>query len=175
MKKLKILYAPWRGEYLMNYSNKESDNSKNKCIFCYYNDTEIKDIEPSIENLVLYKSEYSFIMLNKYPYINGHLMVIPYRHVDDIELLTKKEREDIFELLILCKRILKMAYNMDGYNIGANIGRAAGAGIEKHIHFHILPRFIGDHNFMTSISNVRVISFSLEQTYYNLLNNLKKI
>ncbi|MGC8815375.1 MAG: HIT family protein [bacterium] len=171
MKELKILYAPWRGEYLMNYNNQKS----NKCIFCYYNDIEIKNVVPSFENLVLYKSIYSFIMLNKYPYINGHLMVIPYSHVDDIELLTKEERDDIFELLILSKKILKITYNMDGYNIGSNVGKAAGAGIENHVHFHILPRFIGDHNFMTTISDVRVISFSLEKTYNDLLNNLKKI
>jgi ATP adenylyltransferase len=169
MKELKILYAPWRGKYLMGYTKLD------KCIFCYHNDIEIKEIEPSFESLILYKSFYSFIMLNKYPYINGHLMVIPYRHIDDIELLTKEEKEDIFELLILSKRILSITYNMDGYNIGSNVGKAAGAGIDNHLHFHILPRFLGDHNFMTTISDVRVISFSLEQTYHDLYQNLKKI
>jgi ATP adenylyltransferase len=169
MKELKILYAPWRGEYLMNYTKPD------KCIFCYYNDNKIKEMEPSFDSLILYKSSYSFIMLNKYPYINGHLMVIPYRHIDDIELLTKEEKEDIFELLILSKRVLSITYNMDGYNIGSNVGKAAGAGIDNHLHFHILPRFLGDHNFMTTISDVRVISFSLEQTYHDLYQNLKKI
>ena len=172
IKELKILYAPWRGEYLMNYNK---NNPSDKCIFCYYNDIKIKDIEPSVENLVLYKAVYSFIMLNKYPYINGHLMIIPYRHISDIELLTDEEKKEIFDLIILSKRVLNISYNMDGYNIGANVGRAAGAGVDQHIHFHILPRFIGDHNFMTTISDVRVISFSLEQTYLTLLQNLKKL
>ncbi len=169
MKELKILYAPWRGKYLMNYTKPD------KCVFCYYNDIKIKEMEPSFDSLILYKSSYSFIMLNKYPYINGHLMVIPYRHIDDIELLTKEEKEDIFELLILSKRVLSITYNMNGYNIGSNVGKAAGAGIDNHLHFHILPRFLGDHNFMTTISDVRVISFSLEQTYHDLYQNLKKI
>jgi len=155
-----------------------TDNKNNSClkdIFCYYNDIKIKDIEPSVENLVLYKAVYSFIMLNKYPYINGHLMIIPYRHISDIELLTDEEKREIFDLIILSKRVLNISYNMDGYNIGSNVGRAAGAGVDQHIHFHILPRFIGDHNFMTTISDVRVISFSLEQTYLTLLQNLKKL
>lgn len=161
---MEIIWAPWRGEYI-----KMSSLEKNQeCIFCFFRSIHIKNIQPSLDNLILYKSLYSFIIMNRYPYINGHLMVVPYRHVDDILLLDYNEKIDIFNMLQLCVKSLKKLYNPQGFNIGVNIGKIAGAGIDKHIHFHIVPRFEADHNFLTTISNTRVINFSLEDTYNEL-------
>lgn len=162
-----LVWAPWRAKYIkMNAKDKN-------CIFCYFNDVEISKIDPSYENLLIYKSSRCFVMMNKYPYVNGHLMVIPYRHISDIIFLDNEEKMDIFNNIQFCVEVLKEVYKPDGFNIGINIGRIAGAGIDQHLHFHIVPRFSADHNFMTVISNTRVISFSLEETYNDLIKAVK--
>ncbi|MEN3014505.1 MAG: HIT domain-containing protein [bacterium] len=162
-----LIWAPWRGTYIkMNVHQQE-------CIFCYFDQKPIKHVEPNPENLVLYKSETCFIILNKYPYINGHLMVVPYRHTNDILTLDEKEKADIFNQIQFSVEIIMEAYNPSGFNIGINLGKVAGAGIDQHLHFHIVPRFNADHNFLTTISNTRIISFSLEETYRDLYQIIK--
>lgn len=154
-----ILWAPWRFKYI------ESVDNQSKCIFC-----EKPKEEPSVENLVLYKSKYAFIIMNLFPYNTGHVMVAPYKHTSKISDLNSDEWIDITNLLDLSIRILEDVYKPHGFNIGMNLGRIAGAGIEEHIHIHIVPRWSGDTNFMPIISNTKVIPESLEDTY----NKLKK-
>jgi ATP adenylyltransferase len=107
-------------------------------------------------------------MMNKYPYVNGHLMIIPQRHTGKIEELTQEERKEIFNLLDTAVKALQEAMNPEGFNIGVNIGKAAGAGIEDHFHVHVIPRWEGDTNFMSTVGNVRVIPEDIAKTAANL-------
>jgi ATP adenylyltransferase len=127
------------------------------------------------ESLVVYKSKHSFVMLNLFPYNSGHLMVIPYRHMSDIDELNDEEFGDITKLIKLSKKALTIAMKPQGFNIGANLGKAAGAGIDQHIHFHILPRWIGDTNFMPAIGEVKVISQDLLETKKELVKVFNEI
>lgn len=168
---MEIIWASWRGNYIKtHFMDKKKD-----CIFCVFNNQRIIDLEPSVKNLILYKSKRCFIMMNKYPYINGHLMVIPYKHTDNILELEADEKIDIFSIIQFSIQILYNVYKPDGFNIGINLGKVAGAGIDQHIHFHIVPRFNADHNFMTTVSNCRIINFCLEETYQDLYNAIKII
>jgi len=133
------------------------------CIFC--EKTREKRDE---ENLILYRGKDAFIIMNAFPYNNGHLMVAPYRHVPTLENLKNDELLEVFKLVNFSLRILREAMNPDGFNIGVNIGRVAGAGIEEHVHVHIVPRWNGDTNFMPVIANTKVISEGLSETYRNL-------
>ena len=119
------------------------------CVFCKES---IRD-----DQYVLLDGKTSFVMLNAYPYTNGHLMIIPFRHVSSLEALLPEERLEIFALMDISVRVLKKAMSPDGFNIGINLGRAAGAGIDDHIHVHVVPRWNGDTNFMSVIGDIRVI------------------
>jgi ATP adenylyltransferase len=118
--------------------------------------------------MVLFRGEHAFAMLNAFPYTNGHLMVAPIRHTADMNELTDAELLEIARFVRQCVNLLQEAYHPDGFNIGVNLGRAAGAGIEDHIHWHIVPRWNGDTNFMPVLADVRVIPDSLENTYIKL-------
>lgn len=159
IKKLAILWAPWRIKYI------ESPRVES-CIFCV-SASENRDRE----NLVIYRGAHSFILMNKYPYNTGHLMVAPYRHVKDLMYLTDEELLDIMKSVKMSIRVLNEALRPEGFNIGINMGRAAGAGVEDHIHVHVVPRWIGDTNFMPVLSHVKVIPELLEATY----DRLKKV
>lgn len=113
-------------------------------------------------------------MMNKYPYISGHLMIIPARHTDKLEDLTQQERNEVFVLLDVSVRVLKEAMNPHGFNIGMNIGKAAGAGVEEHIHVHVIPRWEGDTNFMSVVNDVRVIPEDVQTTAARLVPLFKK-
>jgi len=160
---LKRLWAPWRIEYIKKPKEKE-------CLFCRVI-RENKDRD----NLVLYRGEYSFIILNKYPYNNGHLMIAPIKHTPNPITLTSEEDLEIAGLIKLSLKILNKTMRPQGFNIGANIGKAAGAGIEEHYHIHIVPRWIGDTNFMPIISDTKVIVEYLYDTYDNLKEALNEI
>jgi len=121
------------------------------------------------DNLLVDMGEYTFSVLNLYPYNNGHLMIVPKRHTNDFSELTKEELTESFEKLQLAEKALRKVLNPHAFNIGANIGRVAGAGIEDHIHFHIVPRWNGDSNFMPIIGDVKVISQDLAETKSKLL------
>ncbi|WKZ70942.1 MAG: HIT domain-containing protein [Melioribacteraceae bacterium] len=162
------LWSPWRSNYIQSFKHK-SDNEE--CVFCSSPKLDINDDE----SLVVYKSEHSFAMLNLFPYNSGHLMVIPYRHMADIDELTDEEFTDITKLIKLSKKALTKAMKPQGFNIGANLGKAAGAGIDQHIHFHILPRWIGDTNFMPAIGEVKVISQDLLETKKDLMKAFQEI
>jgi ATP adenylyltransferase len=115
-----------------------------------------------------------FIIMNKFPYNNGHLMVVPYRHVSEVEELKKAEHAEMMRLLCLCKKVLFKTCRPHGFNIGINQGRVAGAGIDEHIHAHILPRWNGDTNFMPTLAQTKVISISMQETYKILKKHFKK-
>jgi len=147
------LWAPWRSKYIFSPEEEE-------CIFCKKPQEDRDE-----ENYILKRGNLSFVIMNIYPYNNGHLMVAPYRHTGNIEELNEKE---ILGMGILVQKsidALTQAMHPDGFNIGMNIGRVAGAGIESHLHIHIVPRWNGDTNFMPIISDTKVVPISLNEAY----------
>jgi len=147
------LWAPWRLEYIQG-------PEENDCIFCVNDDT-VTDRH----RLILVRREFCFLMMNRYPYANGHLMVSPYRHLGDISELEKGEVLDAHQLMIKGQAVLREVCAAQGFNVGWNLGRAAGAGIADHIHMHIVPRWLGDNNFMPILADTRVIPQHIEKTY----------
>ena len=121
-------------------------------------------LEEDRENLILHRGETAFVILNAYPYSSGHLMVIPYRHVGEVESLTAEEHSELWAFGSDAVRALKNSYSPEGINLGANLGRAAGAGVPGHLHIHVVPRWNGDTNFMTSIAEARVMPESLDSS-----------
>jgi len=120
------------------------------------------------ENLILFRGERSFIIMNRYPYNNGHLMIAPNRHVGDLLQLSDDELIELVKMVKLAVKALKSEYNPDGFNIGLNLGRAAGAGLEDHLHIHVIPRWVGDTNFMPIISETKTIPELLTESYSRL-------
>jgi ATP adenylyltransferase len=148
---------------------KKIDKKNNECIFCT-----IPFQKSDKENLVIYRGKKNFIILNKYPYTNGHLMVVPYIHTSDSRDLCDATALEMWKLIHKCKVVLENTFFPDGFNIGLNIGRTAGAGIDQHIHMHIVPRWDGDSNFMSAIGKTKVISQSLSETYDSLFPGFSK-
>jgi ATP adenylyltransferase len=154
---METLWAPWRMSYMKKLNNPSKDGA---CVFC------VKNTETSDEaNLVLYKGKKTFVVMNLYPYNNGHLLVIPCSHTAAFETLDQECWLEVWHLLALCKKVLGEALKPDGFNIGMNLGRSAGAGIEDHLHWHIVPRWNGDTNFLPVLGNTKVMSQSLEDCY----------
>ena len=149
-----ILYTPWRMKYIL--SNKETG-----CIFCF-------DAIDDEKHLVVYRSKHCFVIINLYPYNNGHLMVVPNRHISRLNDLDTREIHDIFTTTQLTEKVLQTAYSPEGFNIGMNLGKVAGAGVADHLHVHIVPRWGGDTNFMTTCSSSRIIPEDPEDTYKKL-------
>lgn len=160
------LWAPWRMEYIL----KEKDGETESCIFC----SRIQQHEDE-KNLILLRGSHAFIIMNRFPYNNGHVMVVPLRHIGDINNLLPEEKSDLFELIQLCVRALEEVMQPQGYNLGMNLGRVAGAGVEDHLHFHLVPRWNGDTNFMPVFAGTKVISEALDRTYANLSKVLLKM
>ena len=151
---MKTMWAPWRIDYIL-------DNSKTDgCVFC--NALENKD------GLTLYAGSDTLVVMNKFPYSNGHLLVAPVRHVSTLDLLSESEMGKLLMMVNTSMGILKKVMNPDGFNVGLNIGRVAGAGVEEHLHFHIVPRWSGDVNALTVFADVRVIPEHIQSTYNNL-------
>jgi len=163
---MKNLWSPWRSEYIESFKN---ENDKSECIFC----SNAKLDENDSANLLVKKSELTFSMLNLYPYNNGHLMVIPYKHTGEITDLTEDESLEIMNEIKSLKEALTEIYQPHGFNIGVNIGRISGAGIYDHIHFHIVPRWSGDTNFMPVLGEVKIISQDLLDSKIKLLRYFK--
>ncbi|MBC7358761.1 MAG: HIT domain-containing protein [Desulfacinum sp.] len=159
---MRNLWAPWRMEYILG-------KREPYCIFCPEGDGLSDE-----ERLILYRGDLTMVMMNKYPYNNGHLLVAPWRHVASIEDLTEEEMTDIMRMVRECVQILRKVMRPDGFNVGLNLGAAAGAGVESHLHFHVVPRWEGDTNFMTVFADVRSIPEHLRQTYAKLLPYFKK-
>ena len=129
--------------------------------------------EDDRKNLILHRGRTAFVMMNAYPYTNGHLLVAPYRQVADVTLLTDEETLEIGKLVAQGVRWVRNVYRPDGFNLGVNMGQAAGAGIPKHLHWHVVPRWNGDTNFMTSVGDVRVMPQDLHESYDRLVEALK--
>lgn len=149
----------------MTYLKEEIKHAKHfgGCVFCRI----IKE-KNDAENLVVARGEHCFIVLNLYPYNNGHVLIIPNRHVDDLKKLRYAEKKEFLEMIEYAKSLLEDVLNPEGFNIGMNLGRAAGAGIPKHMHMHMVPRWLGDMNFMPTVANTKVISQSLKELHKQL-------
>ena len=154
------LWSPWRAKYIAT----GVDSQAGSCIFCRL----ARETENDEANLVLHRGTNAFIALNLYPYITGHLLIVPYQHLGDLDSTPKEITDELMELTKGSERVLRKVYSPPAFNIGMNLGAAAGAGIVDHIHLHILPRWSGDTNFMTSVADTRVIPESLETTYGRL-------
>jgi ATP adenylyltransferase len=159
------LFAPWRREYIKGC---EVGEEAKTCVFCSAFKKGV-----GFDSLVLYQGQHSSVVLNKYPYNNGHTMVIPHQHTADLLELSKEAFDELHQLLKKTYEAIRRAYSPHGMNIGMNLGRVGGAGITDHLHYHLLPRWGGDTNFMPVIGGTKVISESLEQTYEKLLPLLK--
>jgi ATP adenylyltransferase len=150
------LWATWRIAYI----EQTKKVSGKECIF-----DALPRESNDRENLILYRGKTAFIILNAFPYTNGHLMVVPYKHTEDMSALSDEELLEVNQLVAKSISWLKKAYNPDGFNIGLNLGDAAGAGIKDHIHWHVVPRWSGDTNFMSVTADTRVMPESLQSTY----------
>ncbi len=162
------LWSPWRTEYIDSFKNKEKEEN---CIFCEAAKEKVNDTN----SLLIDKGALTFTVLNLYPYNNGHLMVVPYRHTSEFTSLSSEENIECMEKLQLAFKALEIVYAPEGFNIGLNLGRVSGAGIHEHIHFHLVPRWNGDTNFMPVLGEVKVISQDLLITKKKLLEAYKKI
>lgn len=147
----------------MSYIQQHKD--ENGCVFC-----KAQEIPDGSENLILYRGKRSFVILNRYPYTSGHLMVVPFQHEASLEGLDAATRAELLELANQVIKMLGSEYQAQGFNVGINIGEAAGAGITDHIHLHVVPRWSGDTNFMSSLGETRVLPETLEDTYRRMKN-----
>ena len=160
---MKHLWCPWRIDYILG-------PKPDQCVFCLPGHT-----SEDRERFVLYRGEWNFVIMNKFPYNNGHIMVTPYRHVMHIASLEKEEADEQYDLIRASAAILQEHFHPQGINIGLNLGEAAGAGIREHMHFHLVPRWNGDSSFMAVLDEVRVMPEHLLATYDNLLPYFSKM
>lgn len=158
---MKHLWAPWRIQYI-------KATPRDDCIFCTL-PAEGRDREHHI----LHRGPLAFVMLNRFPYTSGHLMVVPFRHVAGLDALDDREALDVFHLTTAAMEAIRQTYGPEGFNVGVNIGRAAGAGIVDHVHVHVVPRWVGDTNFMPVLGEVKVLPEDLAVTYDRLAPALR--
>jgi len=151
------LWTPWRYQYV------QKARAEGGCVFCLKSDPRKDD-----ENFVVYRGKQNFVVLNLYPYTTGHMMVVPYDHVDTLEAASREALEEMILLSQQAQRHLREVYKPSGFNLGMNLGESAGAGVAEHIHMHVLPRWSGDTSFMTTVSETRVLPEELPVTYKKL-------
>jgi len=159
------LWAGWRGEYMATAGDPDI-----ACVFCRI----LESGEPDEVTHIVWRGETTFAILNAYPYTSGHLMVMPYRHVPELEDLTVDESAELWSAVTTAVGALKDAYSAEGINIGINLGRAAGAGVLGHLHVHAVPRWLGDSNFMTAVAETRVLPESLDEAHAKLTGAWKR-
>ena len=152
---MRRLFSPWRKTYIERDKTKEQG-----CVFC-----EALKQSDGEGNLIIHRGEHSFVILNRFPYTSGHVMVLPFLHVARLHELDAATRAEMIELQNKVVLVLTKVYKPEGFNLGANIGAAAGAGIEEHLHLHIVPRWVGDTNFTSVVAETRVLPERLEQTW----------
>ena len=167
---MKRLWAPWRMEYILD------DNKHDSCLFCDISKKEKNRVNKTRDkkNLILHRSKKCFVMLNKYPYNSGHLMVVPYFHTSSFDGLDDDVLFDLIKNVERSTGILKQVLNPDGFNIGLNFGKVAGAGMESHMHMHVVPRWTGDTDSMPIIAETRVMPEHLMKTYNKLVKVFSK-
>lgn len=151
---MKHLWSPWRMTYIQSHKQEE------ECAFC----TELARPD-SPENLIVFRGRRAFVILNRYPYTSGHLMTVPYKHYSSLDALDVETRTEMMELANQAIQVLQGVYHPSGFNLGINLGEAAGAGITEHVHMHVVARWPGDTNFMSSLAETRILPEALEDTY----------
>ncbi len=154
-----VLWSPWRYNYITG-----SGAASGECVFCRILNSSASDEE----KYILKRAEFNFVILNIYPYAAGHLLVVPYEHVGDLGSVDKRTSDEMMDIIKTAQEALGAAYHPEGYNIGMNLGRSAGAGVADHLHMHILPRWTGDVNFMTAVGETRTIPEDLSATFAKL-------
>lgn len=154
------LWSPWRSQYIAS----GVDSQSGECVFCRI----AAEPDQDATNFVLHRGEHAFVVLNLYPYITGHLMVVPYLHTSELDAVAKEITDEMMDLTKRGQTVLREVYSPSGFNLGMNLGIAAGAGIADHLHIHLLPRWVGDTNFMTAVGETRVLPEALEITYAKL-------
>ena len=162
------LWSPWRSKYIQTF--KPGSEKEEGCLFC-----RIAEENKDKENYLLYRNEKSFVIMNLYPYNSGHLMIVPFAHVSALKELDEETRLECMNMINLGCEMLEKSLYPHGFNIGANVGRVAGAGIDEHVHFHIVPRWNGDTNFMPVLNEVKLISEFMEETYGKLKKALDEL
>lgn len=158
---MKRLFSPWRSKYIASFKNEKP--KKGVSLF-----TRILKEKRDVKNLVLLRKKHCFVMMNLYPYNSGHLMVIPNKQTSSLTALSSAELNEVMETISEMIDLLTKVFQPHGFNVGANIGRVAGAGIEEHVHFHIVPRWNGDTNFMPVTGDIKIVSESMEQSFKKL-------
>jgi len=151
---MKHLWSPWRMTYIDNANKVEG------CVFC---NAQAKEDSP--ENLIIQRGKLAFVILNRYPYTSGHVMVVPFAHKPNLEELDSATRAEMMELTSQATSVLRKIYGTKSFNVGVNIGEAAGAGVKEHVHIHIVPRWVGDTNFMSTLAETRVLPETLEDSW----------
>ncbi len=154
---MRRLFSPWRMPYIGR--DKAAEKAKG-CVFCLA--LAEKD---GLENLILYRGKLAFIIVNRFPYTSGHLMVLPFQHAAKLDEVDEATRAEMMELINESVKVLTRVYKPGGFNLGANFGEAAGAGIEEHLHLHVMPRWVGDTNFISTVGETRVLPETLEETW----------
>lgn len=157
------LYTPWRYAYIKGESGEKSGSGQ-PCVFCSLRDR----LEGDENNFVVHRARHNYIVLNVYPYISGHLLLVPYEHAGELDSISKETSDELMDLAKRAQTVLREVYNPHGFNLGMNLGRSAGAGVADHIHLHVMPRWTGDANFMTTVGETRVIPEDLAITYGKL-------
>ncbi len=150
---MKRLWTPWRMEYIQS-------PKQDSCVFC-----QALERQDGQENLIIFRGKTAFVTLNAFPYTSGHMMVLPYIHVRNLTDLDPDTRAEMMELTTRATQVLEKVYQAEGFNVGINLGESAGAGIEEHIHIHVVPRWVGDTNFMAAVGETRMLPEELHETY----------
>jgi ATP adenylyltransferase len=154
---MKRLWSPWRMKFV------QSQEANANCVFC-----RVQAQTNDLENLIVFRGPRAFVILNRYPYTSGHLLVVANSHQPSIEDLDIEIRSEMMELATVCMRVIRKVYQPEAFNLGANIGEAAGAGIAGHVHLHVVPRWGGDTNFMSALAETRVLPEELSETYHRI-------
>lgn len=162
------LWSPWRSQHITQTTEPVTSDGDGTSVFA-----RMAADDRDAENLILWRGQQVFVVMNLYPYNNGHLMVVPYRQVGDYEALTAAEQAEVAHTLARCLRWLKAALRPDGFNVGMNLGEAGGAGIPDHVHLHVVPRWGGDTNFMPTLAETKVIPEALRETYQKILSVIR--
>jgi ATP adenylyltransferase len=149
---MKRIWAPWRMKFVQTHTT--------GCIFC-----DLQKVTDGPENLIIFRGQHAFVILNRFPYTSGHLMIVANAHLASLEDLQKEARAEMMELANKSLGVLRRVYHPDGFNMGANIGEAAGAGVVGHVHLHVVPRWAGDTNFMLTLAETKVMPEDLEDTF----------
>ena len=159
-----LLWSPWRYDYITGSGVEKNTD----CVFCDILNNQASDEE----KFILKRAGFNFVILNVYPYATGHLLIVPYAHISDLDKAEKQTTDEMMDLMKSSQTALSEVYKPGGFNIGMNIGKAAGAGVAEHFHMHVLPRWPGDVNFMTAIGQTRTMPESLEATYKKLKDKI---